>query len=63
MAQARHEFVDLVAGELSAFAGLRALRHLDLDVLRRTEVLDRHAEPSGCDLLDGAVKKLNGHQI
>ena len=36
-----HPRVDLVAGQLAALAGLRALRHLDLDVVGVGEVLRR----------------------
>ena len=43
------------ARELSAFAGLRALRHLDLDFLRVCQVVARHAETSARHLLDRAV--------
>ena len=53
--QARDELVHLVRRELSALARLRALRELDLQVLRAAQVLDRHAEASGRHLLDGAV--------
>ena len=48
----RHPRVDLVAGQLSALAGLGTLRHLDLDVVGVGEVLRGHAEPAGGDLLD-----------
>src|SRR5262249_32729457 len=44
--------VDLVAGQLSAFAGLGALRHLDLHHVRVDQVLGGDAEPAGGDLLD-----------
>ena len=47
-----HPRVDLVAGQLAALAGLGALRHLDLDVVGVGEVLRRHAEAAGRDLLD-----------
>src|SRR3954447_19703876 len=49
-----HPRVDLVAGQLTAFAWLGALRHLDLDVVGVREVRRRDTEPSGRDLLDGA---------
>ena len=49
------EGVDLVRGELSALARLRALGELDLEVLCRAQVLDRDAEASRRDLLDSAV--------
>ena len=44
--------VDLVAGQLSAFAGLRALRHLDLHHVGVDEIFRRHAEAARGDLLD-----------
>ena len=40
---------------MSAFAGLRALRHFDLQLFRADEIQARHAETSGRDLFDGAV--------
>ena len=47
--------VDLAAGELTAFAGLGALGHLDLDFLGVGQVAARDAEAAGSDLLDGGV--------
>src|SRR6185437_14281026 len=44
--------VDLVAGQLAALAGLRALGHLDLELVGVDEVVDRHAEAARGDLLD-----------
>jgi hypothetical protein len=44
--------VDLVAGQLAAFAGLGALGHLDLDVVGIDQVFGRHAEAARGDLLD-----------
>ena len=44
--------VDLVAGELPAFAGLRALRHLDLQLVGVDQVFGGHAEARRRDLLD-----------
>ena len=44
--------VDLVAGQLAALAGLRALRHLDLQVVGVDQVVARDAEAAGGDLLD-----------
>ena len=44
--------VDLVAGQLAAFAGLRALRHLDLHHVGVDQVLGGHAEAARGDLLD-----------
>ena len=42
-------------GYLTPFAGLRALRDLDLQLLGERGVLGRHAEPAGGDLLDRGV--------
>ncbi len=44
--------IDLVAGQLSAFAGLCALRHLDLDHVGIDEIFRRHAETPRRHLLD-----------
>ena len=44
--------VDLVAGQLAALAGLRALRHLDLQLVGVDQVVRGHAEAAGRDLLD-----------
>ena len=44
--------VDLVAGQLPAFAGLRALRHLDLHHVGVDEIFGRDAEAARGDLLD-----------
>jgi hypothetical protein len=43
---------NLVAGKLAALAGLRALGHLDLQVVGVDEVFGRHAEASRRHLLD-----------
>ena len=53
--EAGDKLVDLVRGELSALAGLRALCQLDLQILRRANVFNGHAETAGGDLLDRAV--------
>ena len=50
--------IDLVAGQLAAFAGLGALRHLDLQILGVDEVLARDAEARRRHLLDGAVPRV-----
>src|SRR5690606_10550662 len=47
--------VDLVAGDLAAFAGLGALRHLDLELRGGDEIGGRDAEAARGDLLDLAV--------
>src|SRR5690606_17160217 len=46
--------VDLLGRELAAFAGLGALRHLDLDLVGAREVADCHAETARGHLLDPA---------
>ena len=43
---------DFVAGQLAALAGLRALRHLDLDLVGVDQVLDGDAETARRDLFD-----------
>ena len=48
-------WIDFSTRQLAAFAGLRALRHLDLQLLGLREVKAGDAEPSGRHLLDGAV--------
>ena len=48
--------IDFGAGKLAAFAGLGALGHLDLEFAGVDEVLTRHAEAAGGDLLDGGVE-------
>ena len=52
VAQAGDEGVDLVAGELAALAGLRALCHFDLQLVGVDEVVRGDAEATGGDLLD-----------
>ena len=51
----RDAIVDLRAGQLTAFARLRALRDLDLQVVRVHQIVRGHAEPAGRDLLDRAA--------
>src|SRR5262249_45365474 len=46
---------DLVAGQLTALAGLGPLRHLDLQIVGVDQVFAGDAEPAGRDLLDGAA--------
>ena len=50
--------IHLEAGQLTALAGLGALRHLDLEIARVDEVLARHAEARRGDLLDGAASRV-----
>ena len=45
-------FRHLAAGQLTAFTGLGTLRHLDLDLIGRHQVLGRHTKAAGSDLLD-----------
>ena len=47
--------IDFAAGQLSAFAGLRALSHLDLELLGIDEVEARDAETAARDLLDRGI--------
>ena len=46
---------DLVARQLSAFTRLASLRHLDLQLIRRQDVLRGDAKPRRGNLLDAAV--------
>ena len=50
--------VDLVAGQLAAFAGLCALRHLDLHHVGVDEIFGRHAEAARGDLLDRRAHRI-----
>ena len=52
MADFRNPVVHLVTGQLAAFAGLGALRHLDLDVVRVHQVFGGHAEAARGYLFD-----------
>ena len=52
VADAGDVVVDLAAGQLAAFARLRALRNLDLQLVGVGQIPDRHAEAAGGDLLD-----------
>ena len=47
-----------VRRQLAAFAGLRALGHLDLKNLGVGQILDRHAEPGAGHLLDPAIHRV-----
>ena len=49
---ARDERRDLVSRKLTAFARLRALGNLDLDLVRRREIRSGHSETAGRNLLD-----------
>ena len=50
--------VNLAARQLAAFAGLGALRHLDLDFLGIDQVLAGHAKARRSHLFDGAVARI-----
>src|SRR5688500_5038233 len=50
--------INFAAGKLTAFAGLRALGHLDLEFARVDEIFARHAEAAARDLLDGAIARV-----
>src|SRR6185436_20361838 len=50
--------VDLVPGQLAAFARLRALRHLDLQVLGVDEIFAGDAEARRGHLLDRALSRV-----
>ena len=52
------DLVDLVAGQLTAFAGLCALRHLDLQLVGVDEIVCRHTEPSAGHLLHRAAAQI-----
>ena len=52
------DFVDLVTGKLTAFSRLRALRHLDLELVGVDEVLRGHAEARRGHLLHGAAPQI-----
>ncbi len=54
VADAGDFLVDLVAGQLAAFAGLGALGHLDLQLLGADQVFAGDAEAAAGHLLDGA---------
>ncbi len=65
VAQASDEFGDLVAGELSTFAGLGALGDFDFEFFGVREVLCRNAEARAGNLLDLVVEQrrrtIDGH--
>src|SRR3546814_7527566 len=58
MAHRADPLVNLVAGQLPAFAGLGTLRHLDLDIVRIDEVFGGYAETARCHLLDPAAHRI-----
>ena len=56
--------IDLVAGQLSAFAGLCTLRHLDLHHVGIDEIFRRDAKTTGRDLLDRRAHRIAiGHAL
>ena len=58
MAHLGDDRIDLVAGQLAAFAGLGALRHLDLDHVGIDEIFRRHAEAARRHLLDRRAHRI-----
>ncbi len=52
------DVIDLVAGQLAAFAGLCALRHLDLQLVGVDEVVGGDAEAAAGHLLDRAAAQI-----
>src|SRR5277367_1898071 len=58
MPKPRDEFCNLVTGKLTALAGLRALRDLDLNLLGIHQVLSRNAEASRSNLLHLVVQQM-----
>src|ERR1039457_2465372 len=58
MAHLRDDLIDLFAGQLSAFAGLCALCHLDLQLVGVDQVIGGDAEASACHLLDSAAAQI-----
>ena len=64
MTHARDHRVDLMARKLTAFAGLRALRHLDLDLVRVAQIFRSDAEMARGHLLDGGAFGISvGHRL
>ena len=57
-ARLRDDCIHLVAGQLTAFAGLGPLRHLDLDFVRVDQIVGRHTEAAAGHLLDGAAARV-----
>ena len=57
MAHPRDHLVHFVARQLAALAGLRALRHLDLQFVGVHQVIRGHAEPRARHLLDRAARQ------
>jgi len=55
VAHLRDRRVHLVSGELPTFAGLCALRHLDLQIVGIDQVFTGHAESSRRNLLDSTA--------
>src|SRR5579883_14120 len=58
MANARYFLVHLVTRQLSALAGLRALRYLDLQLVSVYEVVRRDTEAATRHLLDRATARV-----
>src|SRR5579875_2365982 len=63
MPQTCDEGRDLDRRQLPTLTGLRALRHLDLDLLRAHQVLSRDAKATGSHLLDLAANLVAIHRL
>ena len=64
--QGRDVVRNLRPGKLPSLAGLGALGHLDLELLRRHEEFRRHAEPTTSDLVNvrvGRVTVLQSREV
>ncbi len=59
MTQARNHFVHFVARKLAAFAGLCALRHLDLQFIGIDEIVCGDTEARRGNLLHGAAAQIS----
>jgi hypothetical protein len=55
---ARDGLRNLVAWKLTSLAGLRALSHLNLELVRVREVVGRHTEATRRDLFDGGAHRI-----
>src|SRR5262249_54514250 len=58
MAKTRDDVVDLMPGELAAFARFRALCHLDLKLVSVDQVIRRYSETRGGNLFDGTSPQI-----
>src|SRR5262249_48173549 len=58
MANAGDDFIDFMSRELAAFARLRALRHLDLELIGADQIFAGDAEARGSNLFDSAGPRI-----